>query len=81
MKPNLPWIVGIFAAIVFFAVFEGLAFSHPDRYNTLSHFIATIGSRWPLSIFLMGQLTGGLAVHFFWPWTENPMANTENNNG
>lgn len=73
MKRNLPWIVGILGAIVFFAVFEGLAFAHPDRFNTLSNFIATLGARWPLSIFLMGFFAGGLAVHFFWPWQANPL--------
>jgi len=73
MKKNLPWIVGIIVAILFFAYFESAAFAHPDRYNTLSHFIATIGARWPLSIFLMGAFSGGLSVHFFWPWRENPL--------
>jgi len=65
---NTPWIIGILAAIGFFAYFETKAFKHPDRVNTLSHFIYTIGSTWPLSIFLMGMLCGGLAVHFFWHW-------------
>jgi hypothetical protein len=70
---DLPWIIGIVGAVAHFAWFEGGAFRHPDRYNTLSHFIATIGARWPLSIYLMGFLSGGLAVHFFWPWLQNPL--------
>lgn len=41
---NTPWIIGILLAIVFFAVFEGIALSHPDRINTLSTFIATLGA-------------------------------------
>lgn len=73
MSKNLPWIVGIFIAILFFGYFEYAAFDHPDRYNTLSHFIAGIGAQWPLSIYLMGFFTGGLATHFFWPWRANPL--------
>lgn len=63
-----PWIIGLVGAIVFFAVFETLAFKWPDRYGTLSRAVYTIGSRWPLSIWLMGVFAGGLAVHFFWHW-------------
>lgn len=65
---NTPWIIGILAAITFFAVFEFLAFRHPDRFNTLSRCIWSVGQVWPLSIFLMGMFCGGLAVHFFWHW-------------
>lgn len=35
---------------------------------TFSRFIWTIGERWPLFIYLMGFVNGGLAVHFFWHW-------------
>jgi hypothetical protein len=63
---NTPWIVGTILAILFFVYFERRAFNHPQRQSTLSRFIYTIGSRWPLSIFIMGQFSGGLAVHFFW---------------
>lgn len=73
MRKNLPWIIGIVGAIAFFAYFEAAAFDHPDRYNTLSHFLATMGATWPLSIFLLGMFAGGLAVHLFWPWKENPL--------
>ncbi len=65
---NAPWIFGTLAAICFFAVFEGLAFRWPQRYNTLSRAIYNISAKWPLSIFLMGMFCGGLAVHFFWHW-------------
>ena len=65
---NTPWVVGVFLAIIFFAYFECYAFKHPDRQNTLSRWIYNIGSQWPLSIWLMGMLVGGLAVHFFWHW-------------
>lgn len=65
---DLPWIIGVLAAIAFFALFEARAFNHPDRQNTLSMAIYTVGSQWPLSIFIMGMFAGGLAVHFFWHW-------------
>ena len=65
---DLPWIIGAFIAIGFFAYFEARAFRHPQRQNTLSHAVYTIGSKWPLSIFIMGMFAGGLAVHFFWHW-------------
>lgn len=65
---NTPWILGTLLVIVFFIVFERLAFNHPERQNTLSMAIFQLGSRWPLSIFIMGMFAGGLAVHFFWHW-------------
>ncbi len=68
MRMNTPWIIGIVATILYFACFEARAFRHPDRQNTLSRFIFNLGQSWPLSIFLMGMLAGGLAVHFFWHW-------------
>lgn len=73
MTGNWPWIVGAIAAIIFFAVFEGLAFAHPDRVNTLSHAVATLGARWPISIFFAGMFVGVLAAHFYWPWGANPL--------
>lgn len=68
IQGDMPWIVGAFAAIVFFAVFEWKAFQFPASTNTLSHFIFTLGSTFPLSIWIMGIFCGGLAVHFFWHW-------------
>jgi len=65
---DLPWILGALGAIAFFSIFETKALNHPDRANTLSHAVYTIGSKWPLSIFIMGMFAGGLAVHFFWHW-------------
>ncbi|WP_407155163.1 hypothetical protein [Bradyrhizobium sp. STM 3557] len=70
---NTPWIVGALLAIAFFVVFEFLAFRHPDRFNTLSHCVASVGATWPLSIWLMGLFAGILASHFFWPWCANPL--------
>jgi len=65
---DLPWILGALGAIAFFAIFEARAFRHPQRQNTLSHAVYMIGSRWPLSIWIMGVFCGALAVHFFWHW-------------
>lgn len=65
---NTPWWIGSAMAIFFFAYFEARAFRHPERQNTLSRWIYQIGQTWPLSIFLMGGFTFGLAVHFFWHW-------------
>lgn len=60
-----PWWYGSLAAVVFFAYFEWKGWL---TSSTLSRWIYTIGKDWPLSIFLMGQFAGGLAVHFFWHW-------------
>ena len=65
---NTPWLVGLLCAVVFFAAVEAFAFRHPDRVNTLSRCIYTIGQVWPLSIWLMGVFAGSLATHFFWHW-------------
>lgn len=70
---NLPWDLGLAAAVAFFAWFEARAFRHPERQNTLSHFVASLGAKWPLSIWLMGLFAGVLAAHFFWPWCANPL--------
>ncbi len=68
LSGDTPWILGTLGAILFFAVFEAIAFRHGSRTNTLSHAVYTVGAKWPLSIFLMGNFVGGLAVHFFWHW-------------
>jgi hypothetical protein len=36
---------------------------------TLSRYVWDVGDAWPLFIWLVGALTGGLAVHFFWHWS------------
>jgi hypothetical protein len=68
---NAPWIALTLTAIAAFAFFEARAFRHPERQNTLSRAIYDIGSRWPLSIWIMGVFCGGLAVHLFWHWDPN----------
>jgi hypothetical protein len=73
VKKYLPWIGGLLGAVVYFAIFETLAFQEPDRFATLSNSISSLGAHWPLSIFLIGFFAGGLASHFFWPWKANPL--------
>lgn len=53
-----------------FAFFEVRALAHPENKDraTLSFYVYTIGSKFPLSIFLLGLVVGALAVHFFWHW-------------
>lgn len=68
MIADLPWILGAVLFVVWFAVFETMAFRRPNRFDTLSSFLETIGTRWPMSIYLAGFLTGGLAVHLYWHW-------------
>ncbi len=68
MQLTRMWLVGLVGAIAFFTVVEGYAFRHPDRQNTLSRTVYDIGSKFPLSIWIMGVFAGGLAVHFFWHW-------------
>lgn len=70
---DIYWIICTLIAIAVFAVGEGYAFRHPERQNTLSRAIYTIGSKWPLSIWIMGVFAGGLAVHFFWHWCPDLM--------
>ena len=68
MAHDWPWIVGVVIMLGWFAYYEAAAFAHPDRFNTLSRFVWTIGQKWPLSLVLWGMLIGGLSVHFFWNW-------------
>lgn len=70
---NTYWIVCAFLAIGLFAVGETYSFKHAERQNTLSRAIYTIGSKFPLSIWIMGIFCGGLAVHFFWHWCPDLM--------
>lgn len=68
-----PWVILFVLFVCGFAALETLAFRHPDRINTLSTAITTIGERWPFSIWLLGFLCGALAAHLFWPWSANPL--------
>lgn len=65
---DLPWLIGLAGAIIYFTIFEVLGFIRPGKFNTLSHAVYTLGAHWTLAIFIMGMFTGGLAVHFFFHW-------------
>lgn len=68
-----PWIIGLVLFLAWFGYWETKALMSPrpdtSKTNwTLSYFVYTIGAHFPLSIFLMGLIVGGLAVHFYWHW-------------
>ncbi len=73
MKRMLPWIIIAVVNVILFAIFETLGFISPEHFATLSYTVSKIGHDWPFSIWLAGNLTGGLAVHFYWAWRANPM--------
>lgn len=60
------WIAWAIIMLISFAFIEAYAINHPSRQWTLSHSMAWLGEKWPLTIFFFGLFTGGLAVHFFW---------------
>ncbi len=69
-KMRIGWSVMILANIVLFAIMEGYALSRadPEAGLTLSRYIYDAARAWPLLTFILGQMTGGLAVHLFWRW-------------
>jgi hypothetical protein len=62
------WPLWFLLILISFAVLETFGLTYSADGPTLSRFIWTIGQKWPLSIFLWGFVSGGLAVHFFWNW-------------
>jgi len=65
---DLPWLIGIFGAVVFFAIFEARAIWHPDRQNTLSRFIYNIFHGRTITVYFAGLFTALLIVHLFAYW-------------
>lgn len=59
------WILWLLGVVISFAFLEAYTLKYPERHWTLSRFMAELGSRWPLTLFLSGLLVGGLATHFF----------------
>jgi hypothetical protein len=68
VKRYLPWIAGLGVAVGYFTWWEWYAFVNPAQEATLSMTIYNLTTAWPPAIFIMGQFTGGLAVHFWWHW-------------
>lgn len=69
-KMRIGWTVLLAFNVAVFAVLEGYALSRadPDAGLTLSRYVYEAARAWPLLVFVLGQITGGLAVHFFWHW-------------
>lgn len=65
---NTPWIIWLLVIVISFMILEAYAFKHPDRENTLSRFVWSVGQKFPLSLVMFGMLFGGLSVHFYWNW-------------
>jgi hypothetical protein len=66
----LVWSTWIFMIGVSFGMLEWWGW---QEGNTFSRYVSTVGATWPLSIFLIGLVTGIMAAHFFWPWKDNPL--------
>jgi hypothetical protein len=62
------WTVWWVTILVSFACLETYALKHTENGPTLSRFMWTLGSKFPLTIYFAGMLMGGLAVHFWWNW-------------
>jgi hypothetical protein len=70
MSDYVTWTALSLAWLALFTFFEARAFLEPNDPNrvTLSRYMATIGAKFPLSLFMIGLVVGGLAVHFWWRW-------------
>lgn len=62
----LIWAAWFLAIVVTFGALESAAW---NTGVTLSRAVWDLSSHWPLIIYLWGNLTGGLAVHFWWHWS------------
>ena len=63
---RLVWALILIGIVVLLLGIE--AFTLLTGRLTLSRFIWETSEAWPLFIYLMGLVNGGLAVHFFWHW-------------
>jgi len=76
---RFPWIWTAFllAFVVVFAIIEGWALATGG--TTLSRYTYELSKDWPVLPFVLGDVlgtvTGGLAVHFWWRW--NPDDTTD----
>jgi hypothetical protein len=59
------WAVFLLVVLIAFGLVEGLALRHPDRQWTLSKCMATLGARFPLSLVILGTISGWLSFHFW----------------
>jgi len=70
MSDYITWTLLGAGWLALFIVFEARAFLEPNDPNrvTLSRYMAMIGAKFPLSLFMIGLVVGGLSVHFWWHW-------------
>jgi hypothetical protein len=61
---GLAWL----AAVVILLAYEFWALKTGRK--TLSRFMWETGQKWPFFPALIGFVTGGLLVHFFWRWCD-----------
>jgi hypothetical protein len=61
------WTAWLILIVVSFAVFEGYALSHDDGLS-LSQYLWNASKAWPPLPWVIGNFTGGLAVHLWWHW-------------
>lgn len=66
------WAAWLATIALSFAVLESLSWHDV----TFSRFMWNMTENWPLWAYLWGNLTGGLAVHFWWHWSP-PGSSTE----
>lgn len=66
-KFPLIWTAFLLAFIVAFAVIETWAIMTGG--TTLSRYTYEVTAAFPLLIFILGGVAGGLAVHFWWHWS------------
>jgi len=59
------WALWFLLVIVSLLALEAYALRHPDRMNTLSETVSSLGERFPLSIFIIGVGVGILSYHFW----------------
>lgn len=67
VRRPIVWLLILGAPVLLGAIAEGLALADPEGL-TLSQFVVDVTERWRPLIFLAGAVTGGLVVHFWWPW-------------
>lgn len=60
------WVAWLAAIGLSFAILEGYALKH--NKTTLSRFVWNTSKAWPPLPWVIGNVTGGLAVHFWWHW-------------
>ena len=61
------WTAFLLGFIILFGVFETWALMTGG--TTLSRYTYEVTKAWPPMIFILGFVSGGLCVHFWWHWS------------